>query len=169
MAVTILGDGYPARMLTLRPTTAGDLQDLTAWEAEPDTASWLGETGSAWHARALADTNQDHLIALHAATPVGFAVLADLHSDEPVELRRMVVRPAHRQAGHGHALLNAVLARAYQHHRAHGVWLDVKAHNHRARALYESAGFTVTKTLADAVTEADGTQSDLIVMTHQPR
>jgi len=38
-----------------------------------------------------------------------------------------------------------------------------------ARALYESAGFTVTRTLAGAVTEAGGSPSDLIVMTHQPR
>lgn len=92
-----------------------------------------------------------------------------LRSGKPIELRRMVVRPAHRAAGRGRALLTAVLARAYQHHGAPGIWLDVKAHNHRARALYESAGFTITKTLAGAVTKADGSLSDLIVMAHQRR
>lgn len=155
-------------MLTLRPATADDLRNLTGWEAEPDTSLWLGETGPAWHARALADPDQDHLIALDAATPVGFAVLAGLSGGEHLELRRMLVRPAHRGTGRGRALLKAALAWAYQHRGAQGVWLDVKAHNHRARALYESAGFTVTKTLTGAITEADGSQSDLIVMTHQP-
>jgi hypothetical protein len=41
-------------MLALRPSTEDDLRNLTGWEAEPDTALWLGETGAAWHARALA-------------------------------------------------------------------------------------------------------------------
>jgi diamine N-acetyltransferase len=155
-------------MLTLRPSTADDLHDLASWEAEPDTALWLGETGPDWHARALADPDQDHLIALEAAAPVGFAVLAGLSGGKDLELRRMLLRPAHRGAGRGRALLTAALGWAYQHRGAQGVWLDVKAHNHRARALYESAGFTFTRTLAGAITEPDGSRSDLIVMTHQP-
>ncbi|MBE1589925.1 hypothetical protein H4W80_008183 [Nonomuraea angiospora] len=43
----------------------------------------------------------------------------------------------------------------------------MKAHNHRARALYGSEGFASTETLAGAVTEADGTLADLIVMVHK--
>jgi ribosomal protein S18 acetylase RimI-like enzyme len=100
---------------------------------------------------------------------VGFAVLAGLRSGGGIELRRMAVSPAHRRAGRGRALLKAVLARSCQHHGALQVWLDVKAHNHRARALYESEGFTITETLTGAVTEADGTHSDLVVMAHQTR
>jgi diamine N-acetyltransferase len=154
-------------VLTLRPSIAGDLHNLTGWEAEPDTALWLGETGPSWHARALADPDQDHLIALEAAVPVGFAVIAGLSGGRQLELRRMLLRPASRGKGSGRSLLEAALAWAYQHRGAEGVWLDVKAHNHRARALYESAGFTVTETLTGAITEADGSWSDLIVMAHQ--
>jgi diamine N-acetyltransferase len=155
-------------MLALRPSTEDDLRNLTGWEAEPDTALWLGETGAAWHARALADPDQDHLIALEGAAPVGFAVLAGLSGGKHLELRRMLLRPAHRGAGRGRGLLKAALEWAYQHRGAEGVWLDVKAHNHRARALYESTGFAVTRILNGAITEADGSRSDLIVMTHQP-
>jgi diamine N-acetyltransferase len=155
-------------MLALRPSTEDDLHDLTGWEAEPDTALWLGQTGLAWHTRALADPDQDHLTALKGATPVGFAVLAGLSGGKHLELRRMLLRPAHRGAGHGRSLLNACLAWAYQHRGAERIWLDVKAHNHRARALYESTGFAVTRTWTGAITEADGSRSDLIVMTHQP-
>jgi GNAT superfamily N-acetyltransferase len=117
---------------------------------------------------ALDDPDQDHLIAVDAAAPAGFAVLAGLSRGGPLELRRMVVRQAGRGTGRGRALLQAALARAYGHHGARGVWLDVKAGNQRARALYESTGFTVTSTLAGAVTESDAGLSDLVVMTHQP-
>ena len=156
-------------MLTLRPTTTDDLQNLAEWEAEPDTSDWLGETGPAWHTNALSGPGQEHLVATEAEVPVGFAVLAGLHSGQAIELRRMVIAPAHRRTGRGRALLTAVLTRAYEHHGARGVWLDMKAHNHRARALYESEGFTTTETLTGAITEADGTLSDLIIMDHQAR
>jgi ribosomal protein S18 acetylase RimI-like enzyme len=156
-------------MLTLRPAAADDLQNLAEWEAEPGTSTWLGETGPAWHARALSDPDQEHLVAIEAEATVGFAVLAGLRDGEAIELRRMVISPAHRRTGRGRALLTAALARAYQHHGARRVWLDVKAHNHRARTLYESEGFTATETLTGAITEADGTLSDLVIMAHQAR
>lgn len=155
-------------MLSLRPTTPADLPDVAGWEAEPGTAVWLGETGMAWHARALNDPDQEHLVAESSGTPLGFAVLAGLCAGGPIELRRMVVGAAHRGAGHGRGLLAAALVRAYDDHGAREVWLDVKPGNARARALYASAGFTVIETRADAIAEPDGTRSDLIVMTHRP-
>ncbi|PZG06412.1 GNAT family N-acetyltransferase [Nonomuraea aridisoli] len=152
-----------------RATTAEDLACLTAWENDPGTSAWLGEVGRAWHERALADPDQDHLVAEHDGAASGFAVLAGVRRpDQVVELRRMVIDPAGRGAGLGRALLRAVLARAYDHHGAGRVWLDVKAHNQRARALYASEGFEVTDVLAGAVTEHDGTPTDLIIMIHQP-
>lgn len=153
-------------MLTLRATATGDLEDVARWEAEPDTAVWLGGTGRAWHTRALADPDQEHLIGMDAGVPIGFVVLAGLRAAEVIELRRMVVSTAHRGTGRGRALLLAAVARAYDRHGAREVWLDVKAENERARALYESAGFAATETRADAVPEPDGTRSDLIIMTH---
>ena len=46
---------------------------------------------------------------------------------------------------------------------AHRFWLDVKARNTRAKALYDSEGFVVEGQLRDAVKVADGFDS-LIVM-----
>jgi ribosomal protein S18 acetylase RimI-like enzyme len=156
-------------MLKLRPTTPEDLDELTAWESEPDTAEWLAETGLAWHTRALADPDQEHVVALDSGASIGFAVLAGLRSGEGIELRRMVVSPEHRGAGRGRALLQAVLERSYRHHGARSVWLDVKTHNRRARALYESEGFLQRQTLQNAIVEPDGTASDLVIMVHRPR
>lgn len=156
-------------MLTLRPTTPHDLHDLTGWETEPDTSTWLGETGHNWHTRALADLDQEHVVASAGEALVGFAVLAGLRGSEGIELRRMAVAPTHRGTGRGRALLQAVLVRAYQHHRAPTVWLDVKEHNRRARSLYETSGFVVRETHRKAIAEPDGTASDLVIMVHHPR
>lgn len=126
-------------MLTLRPTAVRDLPTIQAWEADPDTAVWLGETGRSWHERALVEPAQDHVVAEDRGTPVGFAVLVGPRDGE-VELRRLVVAPTHRGGGRGRALLRAAIDRA----GADSVWLDVKPGNTRARALYETEGFVVT-------------------------
>ena len=139
-------------MLTLRRTTEADLPAVTAWEAEHDTARWLGDTGPSWHRRALADPAQEHLVAVEGAHAVGFAVLAGLAGTaREVELRRMVVAPGHRGTGLGRALLRALVERATARYGAIEVWLDVKAGNTRARSLYESEGFAVTRTLGELI------------------
>ncbi|MGE5132552.1 MAG: GNAT family N-acetyltransferase [Gemmatimonadota bacterium] len=131
-------------MLTLRLSTPGDVAELAALELAADTGQWLGETGRAWHERALADPDQEHLAAGEPGALRGFAVLAGLcHRDRGIELRRMVVAAPFRGTGQGRALLRAALTRACCHHRARRVWLDVKPGNLRARSLYESEGFTV--------------------------
>lgn len=137
-------------MLALRATARADLAAVTAWEAEPDTACWLGDTGPAWHGHALSDPTQEHLIALRAGVPVGFAVLARVPGPS-VELRRVVLAAEHRGSGHGRALLRALLARAATVHGATEVWLDVKADNTRARALYAANGFTVSRAIGQLI------------------
>lgn len=155
-------------MLSIRPTTADDLVAVVAIESATDTAEWLCATGLPWHERALADTDQDHVVAFHDDGLTGFAVLAGLSTDDRrIELRRMALAPTDRGKGLGRALLRATVARAYGRHGARQVWLDVKAQNHRARTLYTSEGFTESELHSGAVTEPDGTTSDLVVMTHR--
>lgn len=149
----------------LRATTVADLPRVTDWEAGEDTAVWLGETGRSWHERALADPGQRHLIAEDTGIPAGFVVLAGVLDDGAVELRRMVISPRFRGAGRGRELLRAAVLHARRDLGAPAVWLDVKVDNLRARNLYVSEGFTPTRTIPDAVTEPDGTTSDLLVMT----
>ena len=156
-------------MLILRPTTSDDLAAVVTIEAAPDTAAWLSTTGLAWHQDALADADLDHVVVEHDGVLTGFAVLAGLTTgDGVVEVRRMVLAPMVRGAGLGRALVQAAVGRAYDRHGASRVWLDVKAHNDRARFLYASEGFTETERVAAAVTETDGTTSDLVVMVHRP-
>jgi diamine N-acetyltransferase len=156
-------------MLTLRPATARDLEELAVWDADPDTSVWLSGTGRGWHERALGDPDQEVAVAEDEGRPIGFVVFAGvLSEDQIIELRRIVVRAAQRGAGRGRALLQAAVIRAYEQYGARRVWLDVKAGNERARALYESEDFAVTDIVVGAVTEVDGTPADLVVMTHRP-
>lgn len=74
--------------------------------------------------RALSDPDQEHLIAIEAEAPEGFAVPAGLRGDPAIELRRIVMSPAHRRTGRGPALLTAVLARAYHHQSG---WMSRRA------------------------------------------
>jgi diamine N-acetyltransferase len=147
-------------MLTLRPTGADDLGRVVAIEAAADTAQWLGETGWAWHERARADPDQDHVVVELDGVVVGFGVMAGLRTaDRVIELRRMVVHPEFRGCGLGRSLLRSMRRRAHALHGASRVWLDVKPDNRRARKLYESEGFAPTAA-------AEETASELIVMVH---
>lgn len=56
------------------------------------------------------------------------------------ELENIVVAPAARRCGLGKRLLQTLLQHARQH-QAQAVWLEVRASNAAARALYESCGF----------------------------
>jgi diamine N-acetyltransferase len=69
--------------VSIRPGTAADLAGGAALETGPDTARWLGETGLAWHERALADPDQEHLVAEEDGHLAGFAVLAGLRDGGP--------------------------------------------------------------------------------------
>jgi GNAT superfamily N-acetyltransferase len=152
-------------MVSIRIGTRAGLAGVTALDEGQDTAAWLGETGLGWHERALPDPDQEHLIAEDGGRLAGYAVLAGLRdAGQGVELRRMAVDPAQRGTGVGRGLLRAAVARARDQHGAGRVWLDVKARNNRAWALYESEGFAPTGDPAVAFTEPGGTATELVVM-----
>lgn len=153
--------------MLIRTATETDLDSLVAVEAAPDTAHWLAETGRDWHRRALADPDQEHLVAVVDGAIAGFVVLAGIRDPaHVVELRRIVIAAEHRGAGHGRTLLRTAVAHAYNTIGARRVWLDVKPTNRRAIALYRSEGFTAERTIPQALAEPDGSTSDLVVMTH---
>jgi ribosomal protein S18 acetylase RimI-like enzyme len=152
--------------MPLRPTTEADLDRVVALEASPDTTRWLAETGRGWHTRALADPDQQHLVATVNEVVVGFVVLAGVRDPGRVrELRRMVVGAEYRGLGLGRELLRRAVAHAWENLGARGVWLDVKPTNQRAITLYRSEGFRQERTIPGALAGPDGTLSDLIVMT----
>ncbi len=153
---------------SIRRGALTDLEALTALEAGADSVHWLGETGLDWHRRSFADPDQEHLLVESDRRVVGFVVLAGvLKPDDAIELRRIVVTTTMRGQGFGHGLVEAAVERAYDHHGAAQVWLSVPATNVRARALYESESFAVTRTIQDGINRPHGSGAELVVMTHQ--
>ncbi len=59
---------------------------------------------------------------------------------DEMHLLNITVAPPHQGRGHGHVLLDAVQARAREL-RLGSLWLEVRASNTRARALYGRRGF----------------------------
>ena len=93
---------------------------------------------------------------------MGFLILIGCRSrHQSLELKRMVVRS--KGAGFGRAALRVAKKVAFDDLGAHRLWLDVKAHNEGARALYDSEGFVVEGVLRESVRTDTGFQS-LIVM-----
>jgi len=153
--------GSSTAELALRPTRADDLGYVVATESDADNAPYLAPSPRAEHEGFLGDPRQRHLIAEVEGRPVGF-VLMRLHpEDRAVELRRLAVTEKGR--GYGRATLRAVARAAFEGHGAHRLWLDVKPHNERARALYRSEGFVEEGVLRDALLSGDRFES-LVVM-----
>jgi len=69
----------------------------------------------------------------------------------------MVVQ--HQGQGVGRAALRVAKKVAFDDLGAHRFWLDVKTHNTRARALYDSEAFVVEGVLREAVRVAGGFES----------
>jgi len=74
---------------------------------------------------------------------VGYAGLRAARTDAlQGDIQTLAVSPAYRRGGLGRTLLRALLAEAYQR-GARDVFLEVRADNDGALALYESEGFEV--------------------------
>ena len=131
--------GSSTAELALRPTRADDLGYVVAAESDADNAPYLAPSPRAEHEAFLGDPRQRHLIAEVEGRPVGF-VLMRLHPED-----------------------RAVERAAFEEHGAHRLWLDVKPHNERARALYRSEGFVEEGVLRDALRTGDRFES-LVVM-----
>ena len=79
----------------------------------------------------------------------------------PSHLKRIAVRTPNR--GCGKVLLEYAMSRAFLHHRAHRLWLDVFETNTRARSIYESYGFRYDGVLREAILR-DGEYHTLALM-----
>ena len=150
-------------IVRLRTTTDADLDLVEGAESDPDTSPFIVPWPRHRHALALGDPDIAHRIAKdEAQNPVGFVILGGLtNPDSSIEFRRIVA--VRKGKGYGRSIVRAVKELAFNELRAHRLWLDVKAHNARARALYKSEGFSEEGLLRECIRGPVGFES-LVVM-----
>lgn len=142
---------------------AADVPAIVAIEQMPEYRSYIGWWSAEEHLRMMASADNEYFVARNDAGAVeGFAILQGVQSEHRnLHLKRIAVRTPNR--GVGRALLESVMARAFEHHGAHRFWLDVFDTNTRARHLYAAYGFREEGTMREAILR-DGEYHTLVLM-----
>jgi len=151
----------PSHVLKLSKTEEGDLDYVLGAEHSEENRLFVIPWSREKHLQALSDPDLAHLI-VQAETKIGYVILAGLlEPNQSIEFRRVVITEKGR--GYGKATVGLVKELAFETYKAHRLWLDVKEQNHRARAVYEAAGFAVEGTLRECLSKGDGYES-LVIM-----
>ncbi len=149
-----------ATRVRLRPTMQSDLEFVLSLENDPENLPYITPWERTQHEAAIRFPDFRHFILEGGADldAVGFLILIGCRSrHQSLELKRMVVRS--KGQGFGRAALRVAKKVAFDDLGAHRLWLDVKTHNVRARALYDSEGFVVEGVLRESVRTDKGFES----------
>lgn len=148
----------------LRPTMQSDLEFVLSLEHDPENLPYITPWERIQHEAAIRFPDFRHFVIetgpqLEAG---GFLILIGCRNQhQSIELKRMVVRD--KNQGYGRAALRVVKKIAFDDLGAHRLWLDVKKRNTRAKALYDSEGFTFEGELREAVKVQGGFDSLLVL------
>jgi diamine N-acetyltransferase len=148
----------------LRPTMTSDLEYVLSMEQDGENLAFITPWERTQHEAAVRFPDFRHFIIEggEGLNAVGFLILIGCRSqNQSIELKRMVVQS--KGSGFGRAALRVAKKVAFDDLGAHRFWLDVKARNTRAKALYDSEGFVVEGELREAMKVEGGFES-LIVM-----
>lgn len=172
MTAASLADSPPESMpvrVRLRPTMQSDLEFVLSIEHDEVNLPYITPWERTQHEAAIRFPDFRHFIIEGGADldAVGFAILIGCRSRHlSLELKRMVVQAKGR--GYGRGALRVIKKIAFDELRAHRLWLDVKSHNTRAKALYDREGFQVEGLLRESVRVADGFDSLVVMSMLQP-
>ena len=150
--------------IELRQTTETDLQYVLSAESDQENRRFITVWPEEKHREVLDAANIEHLIVEFKPMNqrIGFVILAGLQSEHRnIEFMRIVI--TEKGKGYGRAAVRAIKRHAFETLAAHRLWLDVKEHNMRARALYENEGFRYEGTLRECLKGQEGFES-LVVM-----
>jgi len=148
----------------LRPTMLSDLDFVQTVETDPANLPFITPWERTQHEGAVRFPDFRHFIVEAGADwlRAGFVILQGCRSPHrSVELKRIVLQA--KGQGLGRACVQRLKRMAFRDLLAHRFWLDVKALNLRALALYTSEGFVEEGRLRESVKLAEGYET-LIVM-----
>lgn len=151
-------------MIGLRPAGPEDIAFIMATERSPGFEKLVGRWSEEAHRAALTTVSHAYLLGMDAAGErAGFAIVRDLDDAHGnVCLKRIAVTAPGR--GFGSGFVGALVRWAFTHTAAHRLWLDVMAHNARARHVYGAHGFVEEGVMRGAYLGADGGRIDLVLM-----
>ena len=152
--------------LRLRPTMTSDLDFVISVEQDPANRPFITPWDRTQHEGAIRFPDFRHFIVEAGISypSAGFVILQGCRNPHrSIELKRIVLQPGGQGQGVGRACLRLLAQMAFRDLGAHRFWLDVKARNTRAQALYRSEGFVEEGRLRESVRTDDGYDS-LIVM-----
>jgi diamine N-acetyltransferase len=153
--------------MRLRPTMLSDLEWVASVETDPSNLPFITPWERTQHEGAIRFPDARHFIVesgtgAQGAERTGYVILQGCRNpNRSVELKRIVLQA--KGQGLGRACLRGLKRMAFGDLRAHRFWLDVKALNQRALALYVSEGFVEEGRLRESVRAGDGWDS-LIVL-----
>ncbi|WP_418315277.1 GNAT family N-acetyltransferase [Piscinibacter sakaiensis] len=161
-----MADIKPSPPIRLRPTMLSDLDFVLSVEQDPLNLPFITPWERIQHEGAVRFPDFRHFIVEAGAdyASAGFVILQGCRNPHhSIELKRLVLLPAMHGIGIGRSCLRWLAQMAFRDLGAHRFWLDVKALNLPAQALYRSEGFVEEGRLRESVKTADGYDS-LIVM-----
>jgi diamine N-acetyltransferase len=140
--------------LRLRPTMVSDLDFVLTVEAHPANRPHITPWDRTQHEGAVRFPDFRHFIVEAEVAPgddrAGFIIVQGCRNPHAsVELKRLVLA-VHGQ-GLGRRCVRLLKRMAFDDLGAHRFWLDVKARNTRAAALYASEGFVEEGRLRESV------------------
>ncbi len=143
----------PVRLgrVTLRASAETDLPFVLEAESASDfVRHWTAEE----HRALMRDPHSAHWTVEAGSHRVGYLILRGLFSpDRCVELKRINIAEPGR--GLGRETLRLLKRIVFEGLGAHRLWLDVMAHNARARHLYGSEGFRTEGMMREALRAGD--------------
>jgi RimJ/RimL family protein N-acetyltransferase len=152
----------------LRPTMLSDLDWVVSVESDAVNRPFITPWERIQHEGAIRFPDSRHFIVEASSNGseggerAGFVIVQGCRNpNRSVELKRMVLQP--KGQGLGRACVRLLKRMAFGDLKAHRFWLDVKALNERAHALYASEGFVEEGRLRESVRAGDGWDC-LIVM-----
>jgi ribosomal protein S18 acetylase RimI-like enzyme len=151
-------------VIRLRPAGPEDIAFIMATERIPGFDKLVGRWSEETHRAALASDGHAYLLAIDAAGErAAFAIVRDLDDAHGnVCLKRIAVTAPGR--GIGSSFVGELVRWAFTQTAAHRLWLDVMAHNARARQVYASHGFVPEGVMRGAYLGDDGGRIDLVLM-----
>lgn len=151
-------------MIRVRSAGSEDIAFIMATERIPGFEKLVGRWSEEAHCAALGTAGYAYLLGIDAAGErAGFAIMRDLDDAHGnVCLKRIAVAAPGR--GTGGSFVGALVRWAFTQTAAHRLWLDVMAHNARARHVYAAHGFVEEGVMRGAYRGADGGRIDLVLM-----